>query len=209
LIVVADVPPWLKPDNDESRPSINSRRKPERRVPITAPPTKPSAETTTTAAAPTFKRERFRPETPFPEVSAAPVFYENHHGPGNPGFETTTVAATAGRDGLATARNDPLSNGPTFVENRDEMVNEMQIEPNARDGLVETVSKNVSGRDSCPSRGSRGILWPEVGVGSVARRPCPAGAEKGQASWECVAGRDGQPYWKHDWPDLSGKTREY
>jgi hypothetical protein len=135
LIIVPDVPPWLKPDNDESRPSINSRRKPERRVPITAPPTKPSAETTTTAAAPTFKRERFRPETPFPEVSAAPVFYENHHGPGNPGFETTTAAATASRDGLATARNDQLSNGPTFVESRDEMVNEMQIEPNARDGL--------------------------------------------------------------------------
>ena len=196
-----DVPPWMRTDNDDSRPSINSRRKPERRVPITAPPTRPSAETTTTAATP-GKRERFRPETPFPEVSAAPVFYENHHGPGYLAPETTTTS----QDGLATARIEPLTTQPTLIESNigsEEMINEMQIGSDVRD-VVETGSKNVSSRDFCPARRSRGIAWPEVGVHAQARRPCPPGAEKGQAIWECVMGREGRPEWRNDWPDLSG-----
>ncbi len=198
IFFLADVPPWLKSsgDYDESRPSINSRRKPERRVPITAPPTKPSLETTTMS----LSRERTRPETPFPEeaVSAAPVFYENR----NVGSASVTDVS---RDGLATSRTLE-SSSPSSVEDRispEEIVNEMPI-PIDRDVLDQNLNRNESIFSVCPARRSRGIFWLEVPIGSIGRRPCPNGGENGHATWECVLGRDSEPVWKNNWPDLSG-----
>jgi hypothetical protein len=196
--VFSDVPPWLKSsgDYDEGRPSINSRRKPERRVPITAPPTKPSFETTTTMAL----RERLRPETPFPEVSAAPVFYENHHGSGLES-ETSRDVTSASATTTTASREFDFSSTPS-IENQissQEMVNEMENTFD-RDGA----RNNDSSRAFCGSRRSRGILWIEISVGGVARRPCPTGSENGQAVWECISGRDTQAIWKNNWPDLSG-----
>jgi hypothetical protein len=198
--LISDIPPWLKSsggDYDESRPSINSRRKPERRVPITAPPTKPSSFETTTISTTTTARERPRPETPFPDVSAAPVFYENHHVSGNINSETESS-----RDNFATTKTSVIessSSSPSLIEN--------QISPQEifdENNSFEGSTKN--GSRLCPARRSRGILWLEVAVGGFARRPCPHGAEAGlQAVWECISGRDSLPVWKSNWPDLSGE----
>ena len=147
-------------------------------------------------------RERPRPETPFPEVSAAPVFYENHHGSGleTESSRDVTSAATA----TTTTDEFDFSSTPS-IENQissQEMVNEMENSFD-RDGA----RHNDSSRAFCPSRRSRGILWLEISVGGVARRPCPTGSETGQtgqAVWECISSRDSEAVWKNNWPDLSG-----
>jgi hypothetical protein len=83
-----------------------------------------------------------------------------------------------------------------------EVVNERHVDVDARDGL-EAVSKNASSRDVCAARRSRGIVWPDTLVGSVARKPCP---EMGEATWLCVFDRESQlPAWKNNWPNLAGK----
>lgn len=91
-----------------------------------------------------------------------------------------------------------------------EMVDDVQVESSAPQDDFETMPKNnASNRDTCPSRRSRGIVWPVTGIGAVARRPCPAGTEMGQASWECNLGPNDEPTWKSQFPDLTGYRKFY
>ena len=110
------------------------------------------------------------------------------------------------RDGLATSRTLESSSHPSIESqiSSEEIVNEMPI-PVDRDVVDQNLNRNESRFYVCPARRSRGIFWLEVSVGSVGRRPCPNGVENGQATWECVSGRDSEPVWKNNWPDLSGK----
>ena len=143
-------------------------------------------------------RERPRPETPFPDVSAAPVFYENHHVSGNIGSETESS-----RENFATTKasvaESSSSSSQSLIENQ---ISSQEIFD--KDNTFNGSTKN--GSRLCPARSSRGILWLEVAVGGLARHPCPHGAEAGlQADWECTSGRDSLPVWKSNWPDLSGR----
>ena len=131
LCLHSDLPPWMRSDTEDTRPSINSRRKPERRVPITAPPTRPSAETTTTPSKPPAKRDRFRPETTMPEVSAAPVFYENHHGP-----------VSVAQEGAAPSRDLPAATWTeTLSSTRSTIIEEQQQGPMLQNYFATTEGK--------------------------------------------------------------------